>query len=153
MSNNLTPGLESHSIDAMERKPEKGRLLTQDKPKQLHNRRVGAWGENLATDYLIAKGYEILARNARTSAGEIDLIVRKGELLSFVEVKTRRSTSFGPPEEAITPAKQQRMSDAAELWLEAHPEEKGAWQLDVIAVWQKAGMPEPEILHLEGEFD
>jgi putative endonuclease len=114
--------------------------MTQDKPKKLHNRKVGAWGENLA-------------RNVRTGAGEIDLIVRKGALLSFVEVKTRRSTSFGPPEEAITPAKQQRMSDAAELWLEAHPEEKSEWQLDVIAVWQRAGMLEPEILHLEGEFD
>ena len=127
--------------------------MTQDKPKKLHNRKVGAWGEDLAAAYLTAKGYEILARNARTAAGEIDLIVRKGPLLSFVEVKTRRTASFGPPEEAITPAKQQRMSDAAELWLEAHPEEKGEWQLDVIAIWQRAGMTEPEILHLEGEFD
>jgi|APIni6443716594_1056825.scaffolds.fasta_scaffold510472_2 putative endonuclease len=127
--------------------------MVQVKPKQLHNRNVGAWGENLAAGYLVAKGYEILARNARTSAGEIDLIARKGALLSFVEVKTRRSSSFGPPEEAITPAKQQRMSDAAELWLEAHPEENGEWQLDVIAVWQRDGKQDPEILHLEGEFD
>jgi putative endonuclease len=127
--------------------------MIQVKPKKLHNRKVGAWGENLAANYLVAKGYEILARNARTSAGEIDLIARKGALLSFVEVKTRRSASFGPPEEAITPAKQQRMSDAAELWLETHPEEKGEWQLDVIAIWQRSGMTDPEILHLEGEFD
>ena len=127
--------------------------MAREKIKNLHNQKVGAWGEQVAADYLLAKGYDILARNARTSAGEIDLIAKKGDLLAFVEVKTRRSTSFGPPEEAITPAKQQHMSDAAELWLEAHPEEKGEWQLDVIAVWQRAGRPGPEILHLEGEFD
>jgi putative endonuclease len=127
--------------------------MAQVKAKQLYNRRVGAWGEALAADYLSAKGYEILGRNIRTPAGEIDLIARKGPLLSFVEVKTRRSTSFGPPEEAITAAKQQRMADAAELWLTDHPEEKGDWQLDVVAIWIKPGMQEPEIVHLEGELD
>jgi putative endonuclease len=126
--------------------------MTQVKMKQLHNRRIGAWGENLAAKYLSMKGYEILARNIRTPAGEIDLIARKGPLLSFVEVKTRRSASFGAPEEAITAAKQQRMADAAELWLADHPGEKGDWQLDVIAIWLKPGMQEPEIVHLEGEL-
>ena len=93
--------------------------------KNLHNRKVGAWGENLAADYLIAHGYELVARNARTEAGEIDLIARKDGLLSFVEVKTRRSDRFGAPEEAITPVKQQRMEDSAELWLTAHPGRDG----------------------------
>jgi putative endonuclease len=120
--------------------------------KNLHNRRVGAWGENLATNYLIDKGYEILARNVRTEAGEIDLIARKDGLLVFVEVKTRQGKQFGPPEEAITPVKQQRMADSAELWLAAHPEETGDWQLDVIAIYQPPGNAQPEILHLEGEL-
>ncbi len=120
--------------------------------KNLHNRRVGAWGENLAANYLIAHGYEILARNARTEVGEIDLVARKGGLLSFVEVKTRRNDRFGEPEEAITPAKQQRMADAAELWLADHPEETGDWQLDVIAIRVRGGNQPPEILHLEGDL-
>jgi putative endonuclease len=120
--------------------------------KNLHNRRVGAWGENLAADYLLAKGYELVARNARTEAGEIDLIVRKDGLLSFVEVKTRRNDNYGAPEEAITPVKQQRMADAAELWLAAHPDETGDWQLDVIAIRLQPGTRPPEILHLEGDL-
>ena len=127
--------------------------MTQSKPKNLHNRRVGAWGENLAAEYLAAKGYELLGRNVRTEAGEIDLIARKDGLLVFVEVKTRGSDRFGAPEEAITPLKQQRMEDAAELWLTAHPEETGDWQLDVIAIRLRPENEQPEILHLEGEFD
>jgi putative endonuclease len=127
-------------------------MMTRLQQKQLHNRRVGAWGENLAAEYLVAKGYEILARNARTEAGEIDLIARRAGLLSFVEVKTRRNAKFGAPEEAITPVKQQRMADAAELWLAGHPEETGDWQLDVIAVWLRPGLKEPEIVHMEGEL-
>ena len=84
--------------------------------------------------------------------GEIDLIVRKDGLLSFVEVKTRRNDRFGAPEEAITPVKQQRMADAAELWFAAHPEETGDWQLDVIAIRVRPGNQAPEILHLEGDL-
>jgi putative endonuclease len=120
--------------------------------KNLHNRNVGAWGENLAADYLLAQGYELLARNVRTGAGEIDLIARKDGLLAFVEVKTRRNDRFGEPESAITPAKQQRMADAAELWLADHPEETGDWQLDVIAIRVRPGEQPPEILHLEGDL-
>jgi putative endonuclease len=127
--------------------------MTHSKPKNLHNRQVGLRGENLAADYLAAKGYELLARNVRTEAGEIDLIARKDGLLVFVEVKTRGSDRFGAPEEAITPLKQQRMADAAELWLAAHPEETGDWQLDVIAIRLRPENEQPEILHLEGEFD
>ncbi|MBN2257439.1 MAG: YraN family protein [Anaerolineaceae bacterium] len=127
--------------------------MNHTKVKNFHNRRVGAWGENLAADYLLGQGYELVARNVRSEAGEIDLIVRKGNLLTFVEVKTRRNKQFGDPEESITPAKQQRMGDAAELWLADHPEETGDWQLDVIAIYQPRGARQPEILHLEGEFD
>jgi len=126
--------------------------MAQPLTKNLHNRRVGAWGENLAADYLLAHGYELVARNVRTEAGEIDLIARKDELLVFVEVKTRRNDRFGAPEEAITPVKQQRMADAAELWLAAHPDETGDWQLDVIAIRVRPGNQSPEILHLEGDL-
>lgn len=126
--------------------------MAQPLTKNLHNRRVGAWGENLAADHLLAHGYELVARNVRTEAGEIDLIARKDGLLVFVEVKTRRNDRFGAPEEAITPVKQQRMADAAELWLAAHPDETGDWQLDVIAIRVRPGNQSPEILHLEGDL-
>jgi len=126
--------------------------MAQPLTKKLHNRNVGAWGENLAADYLLAHGYELVARNVRTEAGEIDLIARKDKLLVFVEVKTRRNDCFGMPEEAITPVKQQRMADAAELWLAAHPDETDDWQLDVIAIRVRPGNQSPEILHLEGDL-
>ncbi len=118
--------------------------------KNNHNRTLGRWGEDLAAKTLMAKGYEILARNVRTASGEIDLIARKQELLVFVEVKTRRGDQYGAPEESITPLKQQHMEDAAQLWLAEHPEEMGAWQFDVIAIHQPAGSDHPEITHLEG---
>ncbi len=91
--------------------------------------------------------------NARTASGEIDLIARKGGLLVFVEVKTRRGDDYGNPEESITPIKQQHMEDSAHAWLAEHPEEGGDWQFDVIAIVQTPGGNQPEITHLEGTLD
>ncbi|MGB8252055.1 MAG: YraN family protein [Anaerolineaceae bacterium] len=127
--------------------------MTSQNRTNTHNQTLGRWGESLAAETLTAKGYEILARNTRTGSGEIDLIARKAGLLVFVEVKTRRGDEYGTPEEAITPAKQQHMEDAAQAWLAEHPEETGAWQFDVIAIFHSPGMNQPEITHLEGTLD
>ena len=95
----------------------------------------------------------ILARNARTAYGEIDLIARQagvsGAVTVFVEVKTRRSTAFGLPEEAVTPNKQAHLLAAAQAFLQAHPELEGDWRVDVIAVQKGAGGQEPAITHFE----
>jgi len=69
------------------------------------NRSVGLWGEAVASEYLANNGYSILERNARTPHGEIDLVARQGIVTVFVEVKTRTSNRFGPPEAAITKKK------------------------------------------------
>lgn len=107
---------------------------------------TGRLGEDLATEYLQQQGYRILARNARTSYGEIDLVAQQqipglqadshssGQVLVFVEVKTRRSQSFGLPEESVTSAKRAHMQAAAQAYLQANPELYGDWRLDVIAV-------------------
>ena len=121
--------------------------------KNTHNRILGEWGEGIAADFLTARGYEILARNIRTPAGEIDLLARRGGLLVFIEVKTRRGEGFGPPEEAITAVKQQHMEDSALAWLAEHPGEGGNWQFDVIAIYQPPDDRQPEITHLEGMLD
>jgi putative endonuclease len=101
------------------------------------NQTIGRWGEQAAADYLSAKGYEIAARNIRTPYGEIDLIAQKDGFTIFVEVKARTSSSFGPPEIAVTPRKQQHMVSCAEYY--AQHNEIDHWQIDVIAVEKMNG--------------
>lgn len=67
--------------------------------------RLGQLGEDLATDYLSARGYKIVARNYRSRLGEIDIIALHREAVVFVEVKARSSDRFGTPAEAITRSK------------------------------------------------
>src|SRR5215216_1342511 len=74
---------------------------------------TGREGETLAANFLVAKGYEIVARNYRYRRGEIDLIVRKDDWLLFVEVKTRSSTAYGDPETFVDLKKINRIVDAA----------------------------------------
>ena len=80
-------------------------------------RRLGAEGEARAAAYLEARGYRIVAANARADGVEIDLIARKGGLLVFAEVKTRRSRSAGLPEEAVDGRKRARLVRGARAWL------------------------------------
>jgi len=96
-------------------------------------RGLGRHGEELAARHLEDKGYQIVTRNWRCRAGEIDLVVRDGDALAFVEVRTRRGKAFGSPEESITPAKQARLATLAETYIqeEAWP---GNWRIDVVAV-------------------
>lgn len=96
------------------------------------NRRVGAWGERAAANYLAEHGYEIAARNVRTPYGEIDLIARKDGITIFVEVKARTSVSLGPPEISVTSRKQAHMLDCAGHYAQAHGIDH--WQIDVMAV-------------------
>lgn len=78
---------------------------------------IGAYGERLASRHLEAQGLVVLARNWRCADGEIDLILADGEAVVFCEVKTRRSTSFGAPAEAVGPAKVRRLRRLAARWL------------------------------------
>ena len=82
---------------------------------------LGDWGEKLAADYLIKRGWKILARNFHSRYGEIDIIACNGEFISFVEVKTRRKHAMVSPMEAITPQKQHKMIMTSETWLLQYP--------------------------------
>ena len=73
---------------------------------------VGDWGESLAADHLERAGWTILARNYRIGRNEIDLVARRGEVVAFVEVKTRATTTMGHPFESITEKKQREIAKA-----------------------------------------
>jgi len=110
------------------------------------NKQIGAWGEQAAADYLVEHGYKIVARNVRTPYGEIDIVARQGEMMIFVEVKTRTSKKMGLPEESVTPRKQEHMLAAAEHYAVEYGIDH--WQVDVLAVEGKPGM-KPVITHFE----
>ena len=89
-------------------------------PERVAAFRTGLSAESRAAAYLMAKGYRILAKRFRTPYGEIDLVAKKRNLLAFVEVKARGSLDEAAY--AVTPRQQQRIIDAAQGWLMAHPE-------------------------------
>jgi putative endonuclease len=113
-----------------------------------HRQALGYWGENLAAETLTERGYQILARNARTPHGELDLVARQGTITVFIEVKTRTSTAFGLPEESVTPTKQAHLLAAAQHYLQTHPDLDGDWRIDVIAI-RRLPNQRPEIVHFE----
>lgn len=111
--------------------------------------RLGRDGEALAARWLQDRGYTVLQRNWRCTAGELDLIVRRGVMTVFVEVKTRSSIAYGHPFEAITAAKAARLRRLAAEWCRAHGPVPGATRIDAIAVLA-ARASAPSIEHLEG---
>jgi putative endonuclease len=113
---------------------------------------LGRWGEDLAAEYLQAKGYEIVARNLRNSYGEVDLLARQGGGLVFVEVKTRSSRKFGYPEEAVDAAKLEHIVAAAEEYLQVQNYPAVDWRVDVIAIRKLKSGQSPEIIHFENVF-
>ena len=78
---------------------------------------TGKYGEALAVAFLKKKGFGILETNWRFSKAEVDIIAKDGEVLVFVEVKTRSSDFFGKPEDFITKHKEQLIADAASVYM------------------------------------
>lgn len=97
-------------------------------------RGTGQRGEELAAAHLARQGYEILARNWRCRAGEMDIVARQGETLVFVEVRTRRGRRLGTPEESVTPAKQARLIEVAQTYLQEMELAGAPWRIDVVAI-------------------
>lgn len=109
------------------------------------NQKMGRWGEQAAADYLSGRGYEILARNVRTPHGEIDLIAVKDNRTVFVEVKARRTGSYGPPEVSVNARKQMHMIASSQYYAQQNGIDH--WQLDVVAIERVGG--EIRITHFE----
>jgi putative endonuclease len=113
---------------------------------------LGREGEARAAAYLAARGYRIVARNARADGVEIDLVAARGALVVFVEVKTRRTRTAGAPEEAVDARKRARLVRGAAAWLCERGSRGRRARFDVIACecdphggWQ--------IRHWPGAFD
>ena len=109
--------------------------------------RVGARGEDLAAIYLEGQGYAIVQRNYRCPEGEMDIVAREGDVLVFVEVRTRRSGVAGTPEESVTAAKGRRLIAVAERFLQEHPNSPQEWRIDLIAL-RPSGGRDLQIEHL-----
>jgi putative endonuclease len=97
------------------------------------NQQKGNHGEELATAWLVKKGYTLLERNWRFRHWEVDIIASKDKFLHFIEVKTRHSLRFGRPEESITRDKMNNLRNAAEEYQYQHQEWKYI-QFDVLAI-------------------
>jgi putative endonuclease len=109
---------------------------------------TGNKGEEIAANFLAAKGYEVVNRNYRYKHAEIDLIVKKSDLLIFVEVKTRSSTSFGEPETFVSAKKAAKVMEGAEQFI-FEINWHGNIRFDIVSV--KIGSS-PVIEHFEDAF-
>jgi putative endonuclease len=95
---------------------------------------VGARGEKLAAEFLKKRGYKILKRNFRCREGEIDIIAQQGGCLVFVEVRTKKGSGFGTPEESVTLSKREKLISLANAYLQACDNPPASWRIDVVAV-------------------
>lgn len=95
---------------------------------------LGAAGEALVADWYRANGYEVVETNWRCRQGELDLVVRKGRVLVFCEVKTRTTNAFGTPAEAVTREKRDRIRRLAAVYLEEAPFRAREVRFDVAGV-------------------
>jgi putative endonuclease len=110
--------------------------------------RLGRRFEELAAVWLEERGWRVLERNVRFQRREIDLIARRGPVVAFVEVKGRRGTGYGPPQQAVTAHKRREIESVARWWIARHGASGLSYRFDVVAV-----APKPEggasIEHLE----
>ena len=112
---------------------------------------LGDRGEALAETWLAERGYVLRARNYRCRTGEIDLIMQQGDLLAFIEVKTRRSEAYGTPAEAVNAFKRRQILQTAEHYL-ATFDDPVECRFDVVEVWFLDG-DAPRVNHLPAAFD
>ncbi len=114
-------------------------------------RAIGREAEDLAAAFLEERGCEVIARNHRIRRGEVDLVCREGDVVCFVEVRSRTSAAHGGPEETVQPAKARRVVAAATDWAVRNGALEGAIRFDVVAVTFGDGAPRVE--HFRGAFD
>ncbi len=113
----------------------------------IYNR--GVFGERLAVDYLISKGYKILVQNYRFQKAEVDILAQKESCLVAIQVKTRSSTDFGSPEEFLKPAQIQRIIKAVDHFVVSKDLDLEV-QFDIIAIILSSKTPKIE--HIENAF-
>lgn len=112
---------------------------------------LGRDGEDIAAAHLEAQGWQIIERNWRCPAGELDIVAwdQDAQTLVFVEVKSRSSTAFGQPIEAITWRKLAKLRELATLWLRSTQTRAPTIRVDAVGVLVPSGC-KPELTHLRG---
>jgi putative endonuclease len=110
-------------------------------------RELGIRGERLAARHLETIGYEIIDRNYRWGHREVDLIVRRGNVVAFVEVKTRAGAGYGHPLEAITALKRREVERVATYWRRCNGRPWQEYRFDAVAVLMRRGA-RPVIEHV-----
>ena len=109
---------------------------------------LGRLGEEAAVRYLVEGGWKILGRNVRHGRGEVDIIAASGEVVAFVEVKTRSCLDHGHPLEAITWSKRREIARVARGWIQGQADLRGKlFRFDAVSVIWSGKMP-PEIIHV-----
>ncbi len=111
----------------------------------MHNKKLGAKGEKTARKYLKRHGWKIIKKNYVSPFGEIDIIVQKGEVMAFVEVKTRVSDEYGTPSEAVDKRRKLRYISGANYFLRNKINDFVV-RFDIIEVF------EGQINHIENAF-
>jgi putative endonuclease len=118
----------------------------------MSKKRTGAYGEQIAANYLRNKGYLVIATNWSCPRGELDIIAQDGDVLVFVEVKTRHTSDAADAFLNVTPRKRQRLIATAYMYIAHHQPDNPAWRIDVIGIaLSQSG--QPLIEHVEDALD
>ena len=113
-----------------------------------HNQ-LGKKGEQLAVDFLIENGYDIVERNYRFNKAEVDIIAQKEDVLAIIEVKTRSTTDFGNPQDFVKPKQIKNLVKAVDEYVTVNNLEVDV-RFDIIAIVKEK--QEFKIEHLEDAF-
>ncbi len=120
-----------------------------------YQRSLGEKGEGLAVKYLKNHGYAICERNYRMPYGEIDIICMKGNVIAFIEVKTRSTKKYGTPGAAVNRPKQLKLSRVALSYISKMQSNEWDYRFDVIEIFIKNSdndISNAKIIHLENAF-
>ncbi len=121
--------------------PSQKRMTGRKKNRKKTKQHVGQAGEKAAAALLRREGFKIIERNFRIPLGEIDMIAEEDDVLCFVEVKTRRSATYGGPAEAVTPRKRHQITKVAAVYMSRNYPEGRTCRFDVVTVMEKDNLP------------
>ena len=118
----------------------------------LRSKTLGERGEAAAARFLRRRGLRLVTRNWRTRMGEVDLIMRDGPVLVFVEVKSRTSDALAPPHATVTAVKRRRLTRLARRFVQTTRQEHRACRFDVVSVVWPPESKRPAIEHIVDAF-
>ena len=117
-----------------------------------YNKPIGFYGEDLSVEFLKERGYKILERNFTCSFGEVDIIALKNNIISFIEVKSRFTTSFGKAKEAVTCYKQKKIIKVSKYYLHKKNLYDYYVRFDVIEIYLNLINSKHQLIFLEDAF-